>query len=226
MWWTVIHEFSAVSFQPRSGTVFWLLQVSNPSLDVLSVAFTIEALIYDDERQEDWENSGGRAMFYAYLDESLVGRLLVAGTDAGLKHVSFSQTHFSSPDVQPQPDWEENAAKLREPIRQLQAYFAGTLRQFDLPLAAEGTEFQRRVWAALCEIPFGETASYGDIARSVGNPAASRAVGLANGRNPIAIIVPCHRVIGRSGKLVGYGGGLDHKHTLLQHEGVLSPTLC
>lgn len=147
-------------------------------------------------------------MFYAYLDESPVGRLLVAGTDAGLKHVAFSQTHFSSPDVQPQPDWEENESVLSEPIRQLRAYFDGQLRQFDLPLAAEGTEFQRRVWAALCDIPFGETASYGDIARSVGNPAAWQTVGLANGRNPIAIIVPCHRVIGRSGKLVGYGGDL------------------
>lgn len=104
--------------------------------------------------------------------------------------------------------------------RQLSAYFAGTLHHFDVPLAAQGTPFQKHVWRALCDIPYGETISYGELARRIGNPKASRAVGLANGRNPISIIVPCHRVIGANGSLTGYGGGLPRKRWLLQHEGV------
>lgn len=109
-------------------------------------------------------------------------------------------------------------ALLCEAVRQLKAYFAGDLHQFDLPLAAAGTAFQKRVWRALCDIPYGETISYGELARRIGNPKASRAVGLANGRNPISIVVPCHRVIGANGALTGYGGGLPRKRWLLQHE--------
>jgi len=101
---------------------------------------------------------------------------------------------------------------------QLDAYFAGTLTQFEVPIRLDGTDFQRRVWALLQEIPYGETISYGELARRLGNPGASRAVGLANGRNPIAVIVPCHRVIGVNGTLTGYGGGLDRKEWLLDHE--------
>jgi methylated-DNA-[protein]-cysteine S-methyltransferase len=101
---------------------------------------------------------------------------------------------------------------------QLQAYFGGTLTEFDLPLAPAGTEFQRRVWAGLRAIPYGQTVSYGDLARRLGRPAASRAVGLANGKNPISIVVPCHRVIGSDGSLTGYGGGLDRKRFLLALE--------
>jgi methylated-DNA-[protein]-cysteine S-methyltransferase len=107
---------------------------------------------------------------------------------------------------------------VREVMRQLTAYFAGERMEFDLPLAPEGTEFQRRVWKALGKIPYGETRSYSELARSIGKPAAVRAVGAANGRNPIGIIVPCHRVIGSSGKLVGYGGGLPMKRMLLDLE--------
>jgi methylated-DNA-[protein]-cysteine S-methyltransferase len=107
---------------------------------------------------------------------------------------------------------------LKEAERQLAEYFAGERTEFDLPLAAAGTPFQRRVWSALCDIPYGETISYGELARRIGQPTASRAVGLANGRNPISIVVPCHRVIGSSGKLIGYGGGLDRKQTLLELE--------
>jgi len=103
-------------------------------------------------------------------------------------------------------------------VEQLNAYFAGELHDFDLPTTMHGTEFQRRVWASLCEIPYGETISYGELARWVGNPKASRAVGLANGRNPVAIVVPCHRVIGADGSLTGYGGGLERKVWLLEHE--------
>lgn len=107
---------------------------------------------------------------------------------------------------------------LAHAVEQLNAYFAGDLREFDLPTTMRGTEFQRRVWASLCEIPYGETISYGELARWVGNPKASRAVGLANGRNPLAIVVPCHRVIGADGSLTGYGGGLERKVWLLEHE--------
>jgi methylated-DNA-[protein]-cysteine S-methyltransferase len=101
---------------------------------------------------------------------------------------------------------------------QLGQYFAGRLRSFDLPLAPAGTEFQRRVWSALQAIPYGQTWSYGQLARQLGNASASRAVGLANGRNPIALVIPCHRVIGSDGSLTGYGGGLDRKRYLLQLE--------
>lgn len=107
---------------------------------------------------------------------------------------------------------------LREAERQLRAYFAGELRQFELPLEPEGTPFQQRVWMALVKIPYGETRSYMEIARSIGAPAAMRAVGAANGANPLPIVVPCHRVIGSSGKLVGYGGGLPLKRRLLALE--------
>jgi methylated-DNA-[protein]-cysteine S-methyltransferase len=109
-------------------------------------------------------------------------------------------------------------ALLRPAREQLRAYFAGELIDFDLPLAAKGSEFQRRVWQALRAIPFGVTVSYGEIARRISLPTASRAVGAANGRNPISIIVPCHRVIGANGTLTGYGGGLDRKRWLLGHE--------
>jgi methylated-DNA-[protein]-cysteine S-methyltransferase len=109
--------------------------------------------------------------------------------------------------------------QLRASLEQLRAYFAGQLQTFDLTLKAEGTPFQQRVWTALCDIPYGETISYGELARRIGQPTASRAVGLANGQNPISIIVPCHRVIGANGTLTGYGGGLDRKRWLLAHEG-------
>jgi methylated-DNA-[protein]-cysteine S-methyltransferase len=101
---------------------------------------------------------------------------------------------------------------------QLRAYFAGERDEFDVPLSAAGTTFQREVWDALARIPYGETISYGELARRVGKPSASRAVGLANGRNPLPIIVPCHRVIGANGTLTGYGGGIERKQWLLEHE--------
>jgi AraC family transcriptional regulator of adaptative response/methylated-DNA-[protein]-cysteine methyltransferase len=116
-------------------------------------------------------------------------------------------------------------AALHDEIeRQLGAYFAGMLTRFDLPLATPGTEFQRLVWEALRGIPFGETRSYGDLARGVGSPGAQRAVGAANGANRIAIVVPCHRVIESNGALRGYGGGLERKRWLLDHEGALAAT--
>ena len=119
----------------------------------------------------------------------------------------------------------EAAEKTAPYARQLEEYFAGRRRQFDLPLDLHGTEFQKRCWQELLKIPYGETRSYADVARAIGNPSAVRAVGLANGQNPIAIIVPCHRVIGSDGSLTGYGGGLETKRKLLELEGALSGSL-
>ncbi len=112
---------------------------------------------------------------------------------------------------------------LCEAIQQIRAYFDGELREFDLPLALQGTEHQKRVWDELRRIPFGALISYGELARRIGRPTASRAVGAANGKNPIAIIIPCHRVIGANGSLTGYGGGLDVKRWLIQHEAQAMP---
>jgi methylated-DNA-[protein]-cysteine S-methyltransferase len=120
--------------------------------------------------------------------------------------------------LEPDPAWIETSAPFAEPVRQLDAYFAGTLRQFDLQLEPIGTPFQQRVWQALLEIPYGETVSYAELARRIGRPAAVRAVGAANGQNPLAIVIPCHRVIGSDGRLVGYGGGLAAKEALLALE--------
>ena len=124
------------------------------------------------------------------------------------------------PHPEPGPDWAraDHDPFLVEARHQLGAYFAGERTDFELPLAPEGTPFQQQVWAALREIPYGQTISYGELARRIGNPQASRAVGLANGRNPISVIVPCHRVIGANGALTGYGGGLGRKQVLLSLE--------
>ena len=116
------------------------------------------------------------------------------------------------------PDWERDDGAFDDVASQLAEYFAGSRTTFDLPLAPHGNEFQLKVWAALQTIPYGETASYGKIARQIGHPDGARAVGAANGQNPISVIVPCHRVIGADGKLVGYGGGLERKRTLLDLE--------
>ena len=146
---------------------------------------------------------------------SPLGPLVLAGDDSGLRHITFlSQAQQSRPD----PAWREDAAPLTETIRQLQAYFAGDLENFNLPLAPQGTPFQMEVWQRLRNIPYGQTISYGELARRIGNPKASRAVGLANGSNPIPIVIPCHRVIGSNGKLTGYGGGLPIKEKLLALE--------
>ena len=161
---------------------------------------------------------GPLVMFFTYLDGTPVGRLLIAGDENGLRHVSFAKSHFSAPVTTPEEGWEAHEKPFKEVVKQLNAYFSGKLQDFDLPLAPEGTEFQQKVWMALRNVKFGTTASYGSIAAQIGNPAASRAVGMANGRNPISIIVPCHRIIGSSGKLVGYGGGLKYKETLLKLE--------
>ncbi len=147
--------------------------------------------------------------------ESPVGKLRLAADDAGLRELRFAGgLEAAGVDARR----HDGPAPLTEAIRQLRAYFAAELRTFDLPLAPQGTPFQLRVWQQLREIPWGETISYGELATRIGNPKASRAVGLANGANPIAIIVPCHRVIGSNGKLTGYGGGLKIKEFLLALE--------
>jgi len=147
--------------------------------------------------------------------ESPLGPLLLVADEDGLRRIEFPKGKRVTP---PDPDWREDFRPLKETIRQLLAYFAGKLENFDLPLAPEGTPFQLQVWRRLCEIPYGETISYGQLAGRIGNPKASRAVGLANGANPIPIVIPCHRVIGSDGKLTGYGGGLPIKEKLLALE--------
>jgi methylated-DNA-[protein]-cysteine S-methyltransferase len=147
--------------------------------------------------------------------ESPVGVLTLTAVDGRLTGLHMDgQRH--APDTS--SDWERDDDGLAPVVEQLEAYFGGSREDFDVVLDLAGTEFQRRVWAGLLDIPYGETISYGELARRVGRPGASRAVGLANGRNPVAIIVPCHRVIGANGTLTGYGGGLDRKVWLLDHE--------
>jgi methylated-DNA-[protein]-cysteine S-methyltransferase len=138
----------------------------------------------------------------------------VAAEDRGILRIGFGADR-------PDPAWirDDNHPLIQEACRQLEKYFAGELRQFDLPLDLRGTPFQMRVWAALLAIPYGQTRSYSQLARQIGAPHAARAVGSANHANPIAILVPCHRVIAAGGALAGYGGGLDRKRFLLQLEG-------
>lgn len=152
--------------------------------------------------------------FYTYLD-SPIGSLLLVGDGNALQRIGFPE---AGAPRKPESDWLRRNGVFQDVIGQLNAWFAGELYQFDLPLALAGTPFQRRVWNTLLEIPYGETRSYGDIAHQMGRPTASRAVGAANGRNPIPIIIPCHRVIGHSGQLVGFGGGLPTKKKLLRLE--------
>ena len=142
-----------------------------------------------------------------------VGELLLVADEDGLIEV-----HFRVEDRRPRLSGQPRAAVLHRTIEQLNEYFAGKRKTFDLPLSLKGTPFQLQCWNALQQIPYGATATYGEIARSIGRPAAVRAVGAANGANPIPIIVPCHRVIGSNGSLTGFGGGLDMKRWLLDFE--------
>jgi len=153
-------------------------------------------------------------MKYRYI-KSPIGALLLAGDDEGLKHVGFSE---GKGQIQPQPDWKNDERAFGDVKKQLDEYFAGKRKTFDLKLAPTGTAFQREVLDALQRIPYGETRSYQEIASGVGRPKAVRAVGAANGRNPLPIIIPCHRVIGANGSLTGFGGGLATKKYLLDLE--------
>jgi methylated-DNA-[protein]-cysteine S-methyltransferase len=152
--------------------------------------------------------------------ESPIGELLLAGDGRALHRLDMRE---GKRPVAIDPSWTRDDGAFAEVSRQLGEYFDGARRAFDVPLALAGNQFELRVWKALCEIPYGETASYGEIAKRIGEPGAPRAVGLANGRNPIAVIVPCHRVIGADGSLTGYGGGLERKRLLLDLESGVLP---
>ena len=148
---------------------------------------------------------------------SPLGPMFATAEEYGITHIEFLGAKYAPAQS---PDWVEDpkAPDLAACVAQLGEYFAGTRQEFSLPLDIGGTEFQRSVWHALLTIPYGETRSYADIARQIGKPAAVRAVGAANGRNPLSIVAPCHRVVGSTGKLTGFAGGLGTKAFLLAHE--------
>ena len=154
------------------------------------------------------------ACYYSEM-ESPLGSLLLVGDGTALSGLYMDDQKYrpTLPHICARDD-----ARFRSVREQLRAYFAGELKRFEVPLAGRGTAFQQTVWKTLCEIPYGETATYGGLAGRIGNERASRAVGLANGRNPISIIVPCHRVLGADGSLTGYAGGVARKRWLLEHE--------
>ncbi|HMK30824.1 MAG TPA: methylated-DNA--[protein]-cysteine S-methyltransferase [Terriglobales bacterium] len=156
-----------------------------------------------------------RTIYYS-LYASPIGRLLLGVSDRGLAYLEFAGR---SSGAQARKGWVESEEKTARWRAQLDEYFRGNLKQFDLPLDLEGTDFQKRCWNALLRIPYGKTRSYAEIAREVGSPRGFRAVGMANHDNPVAIVVPCHRVIASDGKLGGYGGGLEVKEKLLKLEG-------
>lgn len=156
------------------------------------------------------------AKYHHYLLDTPIDPLLLIARNDYLSAIRFSS--FDRRPYDPPKDSIEDHGVFAEVIEQIDAYFAGDLQTFDLDLAPAGTPFQHVVWNSLCKISYGESRSYGDVARAMGRPTASRAVGGANNKNPIPIIVPCHRVIGSNGKLVGYAGGLDRKHHLLALE--------
>jgi O-6-methylguanine DNA methyltransferase len=166
---------------------------------------------------------------------SAIGPLFLAASAQGLVALEFDARLPGQQSIRPNPrdlreeksglKFEDSPAQLQSYVSELEEYFAGKRREFTFPLDLRGTDFQQACWRALLAIPYGETRSYADIARAVGKPNAFRAVGMANNRNPIAIVVPCHRVIASDGTLCGYGGGLDVKRKLLELEGALSGTL-
>jgi O-6-methylguanine DNA methyltransferase len=172
---------------------------------------------------------------HSTLVMSPVGPLFLAASARGLVALEFDQRLPGQQTIRPNPRdlraeskkvrFEDSAHELSAYVRELEEYFAGTRRAFDFPLDLRGTDFQVACWRALLAIPYGETRTYADIARAVGRPQGFRAVGMANNRNPVAIVVPCHRVIASDGTLCGYGGGLDIKRKLLELEGALSGTL-
>ncbi|GLY76134.1 methylated-DNA--[protein]-cysteine S-methyltransferase [Actinoallomurus iriomotensis] len=147
--------------------------------------------------------------------DSPIGPLTLVGADGALTGVYMDRQRYRP---EPETFGDRDDVPFTEAARQLEEYFAGTRTRFDLPLAPAGTPFQRQVWEALQVIPYGQTVSYGQLADRLGRPAAARAVGFANGHNPISIIVPCHRVVGSNGDLTGYGGGLERKRRLLDFE--------
>jgi O-6-methylguanine DNA methyltransferase len=155
---------------------------------------------------------------------SPLGLLFLARSERGLRYLEFMDRKSlkrmieSHREHAPGATWDPSLLDLKPVVEQLETYFSGMLTRFDLPLDPQGSEFQHEVWKRLLEIPFGRTRAYGEIARDLGQPGAARAVGLANNRNPVAIVIPCHRVVGADGALTGYGGGMPRKRWLLDHE--------
>jgi methylated-DNA-[protein]-cysteine S-methyltransferase len=164
-----------------------------------------------------------------HVTSSPIGLLFLARTERGLRFVDFlerrslKRAFASHAESVPDAKWVPSLLELKPVVDQLESYFCGNRLSFDLPLDPVGSEFQIKVWRALCRIPYGETRSYGQIARAIGQPGAARAVGLANNHNPLPIVVPCHRVIGADGSLTGYGGGLPRKRKLLDLEARFAP---
>jgi len=173
---------------------------------------------YSEERSSVRTRSGDfelmTPIYYTQL-ESPVGNLLLTLEDEQLTNICMSNQKRT---VKVQPDWVQSDRHFRTVARQLEDYFRGKRRTFEIPMRPQGTDFQMAVWRQLSRIPYGQTATYGDIAKRIDNPRAVRAVGLANGRNPLPIVIPCHRVIGANGQLTGFGGGLKNKALLLQIE--------
>lgn len=154
---------------------------------------------------------------YTYMD-SPIGQLMLVGEGEVLHYLSFPSGKMY---FKPKPYWDYHAAAFKQARHQIDAYFAGQLKKFDVVLAPSGTEFQMQVLGALQKIPFGQMRSYKDIAHAIGRPKSMRAVGAANARNPIPLIIPCHRVVGADGSLTGFGGGIDTKAFLLRLEGAI-----
>lgn len=154
-------------------------------------------------------------MFYDRLDTGTIGPLTLIADHEGLRHIVFASARNP---IALEADWIHNPTFFKEIKGQLRAYFDGRLTHFDLPLSIQGTDFQKKVWQALGTIAYGTTVSYGWVARQIGNPKAVRAVGAANAKNPLPIVIPCHRVIGHNGALTGFGGGLDVKQKLIELE--------
>jgi methylated-DNA-[protein]-cysteine S-methyltransferase len=187
-------------YRPFTLTAFWRYSGMKLRLVIYSEAF---------------DKKGVFPMIYYQYMKSPVGKLMVAGNNKGLHLISFPKGKKRS---FPEAHWVENQKPLQEVLRQLEAYFAGKLKAFSLDICLNVPPFQKKVLTALRQVPYGETISYGELAKNIGNPKASRAVGQANARNPISIVIPCHRVIGSSGKLTGFGGGIAVKQTLLDLE--------
>ena len=152
--------------------------------------------------------------YYTFLNSPL-GQILLVGDGTTLTGLNFQA---GKRPMKIGVDWHQDDTRFAEAVAQIQAYFSGELHTFDLPLRPHGTVFQQQVWRELLAIPYGDTISYGELAQRLGKPAAARAVGAANGANPIPLVIPCHRVIGSDGRLTGYGGGLPIKEALLAHE--------
>jgi methylated-DNA-[protein]-cysteine S-methyltransferase len=156
--------------------------------------------------------------------ESPLGRVMAVADDEGITHVDFIDAKYAR---RIEPDWIEDplAPALSDCVRQLGEYYEGKRKTFELPLAPRGTAFQRRVWDEIARVPYGETITYGELARRAGAPGHARAAGAATGRNPVGVVIPCHRIVGADGSLTGYAGGLERKRELLEIEGVLQRSL-